>query len=66
MGERPQTDDEPFDAGRHLRYLSREVRGAGDMGLVLLSEDGVSTISLTLADELWLVAHRIDGKLTDG
>lgn len=57
------TDDMGFDRVKdaaHLRYLSRDVRSAGDMKLVQLSEDGVSDLPITLADELWLIALRMD------
>jgi hypothetical protein len=54
-------DDETVkDVARTLRAIAADVRSAGDVPLVELSEDGVTPAAITLADELWLTALRLD------
>ena len=43
-----------------LCHLAADLRSAGDVDLVLLDEDGVAPADITLADELWLYALRLD------
>ena len=58
------TDDRPSQVCREcsqaLRILAAELRMAGDVQQVRLTEDGVTPQFLTLADELWLIALRLD------
>lgn len=49
-----------LDCAAHLRYLADQLRAAGDVPMVRLSVEGVGPEALTLADELWLVSHRLD------
>lgn len=48
-----------------LRAVARDVRAAGDVPLVRLSEDGVTDQAFSLADELWLYALLLDGEMGD-
>lgn len=48
------------EEARHLRLIANDLRAAGDIPLVELSEDGVAHSAVTLADELWLIALRLD------
>ena len=48
------------EEARHLRLIANDLRLAGDIELRLLSEEGVSDYPVTLADELWLIALRLD------
>ncbi len=48
------------EEARHLRHIARDLRVAGDISLVLLSDDGVRAAGITLADEIWLIASRLD------
>lgn len=43
-----------------LRAIAADVRAAGDVPLVILNRDGVAPAAITLADELWLIALRLD------
>lgn len=43
-----------------LIRIARDLRSAGDVPLVELSEDGVTRSSLTLAGELELIALQLD------
>jgi len=45
----------------HLRYLANDLRSAGDVLMVNISEDGVGDAGITLADMLWLIAVELDG-----
>jgi len=45
--------------------IAADLRSAGDLSLVLLSEDGVQPADITLADELWLLSLRADNELRD-
>lgn len=49
-----------IECARQLRLIANDLRTAGDMRLVRLSEDGISNADISLADELWLVALRLD------
>jgi hypothetical protein len=62
--------DEPTDDDRarspqaeHLRLIAKDLRSAGDVQMVELSERGVTRSYVTLADELWLIALQLDGRL---
>jgi hypothetical protein len=57
--ERLHLDGVCVEEARHLRLIANDLRLAGDCRLVLLSEEGVSNAG-TLADELWLIALRLD------
>jgi hypothetical protein len=57
--------DKMESMAKTLRKISADVRGAGDMGLVILDDDGVAPAPISLADELWLYALLLDGKLRD-
>lgn len=46
-----------------LRAIANDLRNAGDVQVVELSEDGVGPAATTLADELWLIALRLDGEV---
>lgn len=46
----------------HLELLTKQLREQGDVGQVLLSEDGVDEAP-TLADELWLIAYNLRAAL---
>ena len=55
------TDQEiAVEEARHLRLIAKDLRLAGDAPLVRLHPDGVSDQAITLADELWLIALRLD------
>lgn len=47
-----------------LRKISRDLRSAGDVPLVLMDPDGVAPADVTLSDELWLLAFSLDPRLT--
>lgn len=55
-----QPDAPHVTEARHLRLIANDLRLAGDVPLALISEEGVATTALTLADELWLIALRLD------
>ncbi len=48
------------EEARHLRLIANDLRTAGDVPLVNIGMEGVSPASITLADELWLIALRLD------
>jgi hypothetical protein len=48
-----------------LRCIANDLRSAGDVPLVMLDEDGVAPADISLADELWLIALRLDGRLSN-
>ena len=52
--------DRAARAADHLAQISEDVRSAGDIPLILLSEDGVTRPQMTLADELWTIAYTLD------
>lgn len=52
--------DERIGVAETLCHIADDVRTAGDMGLVRLSDDGVTTQAFTLSDELWMQALRLD------
>lgn len=58
------TNGQPTDLAeqaRHLMLIVRELRELGfDMPLVRLDDDGVTEMSMTLSDELALIALAID------
>jgi hypothetical protein len=43
-----------------LRVIAADLRMAGDVQQVQITEDGVTPQYLTLADDLWLIALRLD------
>ena len=43
-----------------LCRIARDLRTAGDVALVELDENGVTPANITLADELWLIALRLN------
>ena len=49
------------ECAKHLCLIAADLRAAGDASLVILSSEGVAPASITLADELWLIALRLDG-----
>ena len=51
------------ECSRHLVLIARDLRAAGDVELVRLSEDGVTQEYVTLADELWLIAVRLGARI---
>lgn len=51
--------DEVAECAEHLALIAKDLRAAGDLSLVRLSEDGVTDDYMTLADELWLIAFRL-------
>lgn len=56
------SDQTASECAGHLVLIARDLRQAGDARLVRLSGDGVASAGITLADELWLIALRLDGK----
>lgn len=58
--------DTVAECARHLVLISKDLREAGDVNIVRLSEDGVSQEYLTLADELWLIAVRLGAQFDGG
>jgi len=48
-----------------LRELAKELRAAGDVQQLELSDEGVTQDVITLADELWLIALALDGELSN-
>jgi hypothetical protein len=44
-----------------LRKIAEDLRAAGDLPLVYLTEHGVTPCKITLADEIWLIAFELDG-----
>jgi hypothetical protein len=61
--ETPDAKPVNVDCAEHLRKIADDLRSAGDIPLVALSEEGVTRQWVTLADELWLIALRLDGRL---
>lgn len=55
--------DEITGMAKQLICIANDLRSAGDVPLVLLDPDGIRTTALTLADELWLIAVRLDDSL---
>ena len=55
--------DEITGMAKQLICIANDLRSAGDVPLVLLDKDGVRSTVLTLADELWLIAVRLDDSL---
>lgn len=55
--------DEITAMGKQLICIANDLRSAGDVPLVRLDKDGLRTDMLTLADELWLIAVRLDDDL---
>jgi hypothetical protein len=53
-------DNTVADVARTLCAIANDLRAAGDIGLVRLDPDGVAPAEITLADELWLCAFRLD------
>lgn len=54
------TDQTRIECSRTLRVIAADLRMAGDVQQVQLTEDGVTPEFLTLADDLWLIALRLD------
>ena len=48
------------DAASWLVRIANDLRSAGDMPLVSMDVNGVGPASISLADELWLVAFCLD------
>lgn len=48
------------DCAGHLIRIARDLRLAGDVPLVLFTEEGIEPQALTLAGELELIALRLD------
>lgn len=46
-----------------LRRISNDLRSAGDISLVRLSEHGVTQQAITLAEELWMIGLQLDGHM---
>lgn len=44
-----------------LCRMSNDLRTAGDVEMVVFDDDGVAPSAITFADELWLIALRING-----
>jgi hypothetical protein len=55
-----QPNEVCVEEARHLRLIANDLRVNGDVQLKRLSEDGVSDAEISLADELWLIALRLD------
>ena len=51
------------ECARWLVRIADDLRAAGDVTQVMLEDDGVSP-AITVADELWLVAHQLDSEVT--
>ena len=60
MGEGLQPSPLCVEEARQLRLIANDLRTAGDVPLVNIGMEGVSPASITLADELWLIALRLD------
>lgn len=55
-----------IECAEHLRTVAQDVREAGDVPLVRLSKEGVTTQAITtLADELWTIALRLDHRMSN-
>jgi len=57
------TDGPAADTARCARWLvdiAGDLRSAGDIELLRVSEEGVAPDCISLADELWLVAATLD------
>lgn len=48
------------ECARQLILIGRDLRAAGDVGLVRFTDDGLIPAEITLADELELIAMRLD------
>lgn len=46
-----------------MRFVMPALRAAGDVPLVELDREGIRYAAITLADELWLIAVRLDDDL---
>lgn len=55
--------DEITGMAKQLILIANDLRVAGDVPLVLIDKDGIRGDMLTLADELWLIAVRLDDDL---
>lgn len=55
-----EVDPVRVDAAAWLILIARDLRAAGDVPLVRLSEDAVNDHPLTLAGELELIAMQLD------
>ena len=60
MNESRPSDEDIADCARQLILIGRDLRAAGDVPLVRFTEDGLVPASITLADELELIALRLD------
>lgn len=48
------------EAASWLVRIANDLRSAGDMPLIRMNTNGVGPASMSLADELWLVAFCLD------
>lgn len=62
----PESPCEPRrSAAEALRLIAKDLRAAGDVRQVRLSGDGVTEEYVTVADELWLIALSLDGRMSN-